>query len=1311
MDFSTFQFSDLKKCLLMGLYLLFAAGQLFAEACPEFSSGSDTPPALTLTCPDNVYTNPPPGECGLYLDFDDLQWSSSIELVDTLFTPNSFFWFGYGTTPVTLSVTDINGDTASCTFTVNVTQFQTQPECTPVQFVYITDSCDLAITPDMILTGGPYGCNEGYEAIILNSQGQPIGNEVDISFVGSPYTVQVSDVFSNLVCWGQILVSGDSLPQTITCPPDITIACHIPPESTFTGVPGVESCFPFEEIELEYEDEQLNSFCDGDDIAFEITRTWTATSPFTNISTCEQVIAARRLQLTEILFPPDYDGTDLPPLTCSDTLSPEIQADTSITGIPRVNGFNPISVACNLAITMTDSILNVCGAHFEIMRTWEAIDYCEDEKRVHVQHIVILDDAAPVFDVPDTLLVSINPECNSLTTFPPIELIEECSGFQVQIQTPWGILNTNGGVIDVAQEPGLYEADYIVTDDCQNQSSAKMYVLVTDGIISSCPPNQWVSCHTFNEQLLPALDTGDLSVLVPYGDLSFFANCDFQVDETATVDVDSCGEGVITRTFSVDLNGQTESCQQQISVETVSGFVVEFPGDRDIQCDSMPGDFGEPKISGLSCENIEISYTDEVFVNVPDYCYKIHRTWMVANTCVTGAVPDDEIVEVSEANLGLPFPDCDLDGDGDCDSLTFRDSWTAAQMPGADVANQPFSPDTDPDSDPWDGYVTYQQVINVNDTVPPIMVDCTIPDVCITGATCDTDVMLPFPEAVDCQETLNYSAVSELGIGFGPFEDVPLGTYTVTYFAVDNCNNQSLCQTTVTVVDCSPPTPVCQSQLILDLAPNTPPSIGLFASELNNGSVDNCLGGLQFSFSEDTDDVSRVFFCDDIGQQTLELYVTDLSGNQSICSLFILVQDPSFLCDPPPPSDGISGNIETEEDLGIANVSVSSTQGFNTQTDLSGLYQLETDNSSNSTSVIPIHDVDPLNGVTTFDAVLIIKHVLGNEPLTSPYKLIAGDVNSSGSVSTFDAVEIRKLILGITSQFPNNTSWRFVPEAHIFFDPQDPFAMPFPEMAVVDLPHDGSPVNFVAIKTGDLNASASPNFAGSIDERTTSEQLTFSFPDTYARDGSQISIPFHMPEEVLLGAQFALQFNTENLKLLRIEPGIFDEKSFGKNELANGILKTSWVPDSPFRANVDDVAFTLHFLVKNGGATSDFISLREMEMQAEAYTEGLEIMGVEIRATNLFDENLQAPGEMIVFPNRPEPFYEQTAIPFKLPTAAEVTFQVFDASGRQVISLSQNFAEGYQEIVVQGDELPGAGVYFFRISSEMGTAEGKLVRR
>ena len=72
---------------------------------------------------------------------------------------------------------------------------------------------------------------------------------------------------------------------------------------------------------------------------------------------------------------------------------------------------------------------------------------------------------------------------------------------------------------------------------------------------------------------------------------------------------------------------------------------------------------------------------------------------------------------------------------------------------------------------------------------------------------------------------------------------------------------------------------------------------------------------------------------------------------------------------------------------------------------------------------------DWIEGLTTYDLVCIKKHILGIEPLSNGYDIIAADANRSSSITTFDIVEFRKLILGIYQKLPMHESpWIFVPE-------------------------------------------------------------------------------------------------------------------------------------------------------------------------------------------------------------------------------------------------------------------------------------------
>ena len=116
--------------------------------------------------------------------------------------------------------------------------------------------------------------------------------------------------------------------------------------------------------------------------------------------------------------------------------------------------------------------------------------------------------------------------------------------------------------------------------------------------------------------------------------------------------------------------------------------------------------------------------------------------------------------------------------------------------------------------------------------------------------------------------------------------------------------------------------------------------------------------------------------------------------------------------------------------------------------------------------------LNPLNGITTFDLVLVHRHILGIDLLDSPLKIIAADVNNSNSISTFDMVLIRRLILNIDTEWPNGLSYIIIPANYSFPDPTNPWADPIglPLNDTFTLPtNENILIDAVRIKKGDVN--------------------------------------------------------------------------------------------------------------------------------------------------------------------------------------------------------------------------------------------------
>lgn len=209
----------------------------------------------------------------------------------------------------------------------------------------------------------------------------------------------------------------------------------------------------------------------------------------------------------------------------------------------------------------------------------------------------------------------------------------------------------------------------------------------------------------------------------------------------------------------------------------------------------------------------------------------------------------------------------------------------------------------------------------------------------------------------------------------------------------------------------------------------------------------------------------------------VELHAWDIYGQNDYCLTYVEVHGGGIVnCGIVEPLV-LSGNISTEGNSSVQNVNVQ-LSGKASQKILSrssGGYWFYIWTEGDYT-ITPSLDTHPLNGISTFDLLLIQKHILGIQALNSPYKMIAADINNSRSITTLDLIQLRKLILGLDVHFANNTSWRFVDANYVFPDVRNPWSANFPEAVTIRLGIDSRRnASFVAIKIGDLNSSAKTN--------------------------------------------------------------------------------------------------------------------------------------------------------------------------------------------------------------------------------------------
>ncbi|MEN0049933.1 MAG: hypothetical protein AAF806_22920 [Bacteroidota bacterium] len=168
----------------------------------------------------------------------------------------------------------------------------------------------------------------------------------------------------------------------------------------------------------------------------------------------------------------------------------------------------------------------------------------------------------------------------------------------------------------------------------------------------------------------------------------------------------------------------------------------------------------------------------------------------------------------------------------------------------------------------------------------------------------------------------------------------------------------------------------------------------------------------------------------------------------------------------------VQGQIMTPDSTGVSGVDILVDGEVMAETDLAGNYLIENLSVGTNYEIQPSKNINPINGTSVQDLIIIQKHNLNREPFTSLYDIIASDINNSKSISVIDLIELNKVILGRSTAFPNNTSWRFMPTT---FDTQSVditnFDFVFPESVELQVRATNDRINFTGIKIGDVNDS------------------------------------------------------------------------------------------------------------------------------------------------------------------------------------------------------------------------------------------------
>ncbi len=809
-----------------------------------------------------------------------------------------------------------------------------------------------------------------------------------------------------------------------------------------------------------------------------------------------------------------------------------------------------------------------------------------------------------------------------------------------------------------------------------------------------------------------------------------------------------CNEGRLTRRFiAIDASGnRSDTCFQYIDVRKEHNYEIKFPKDvLNYGCAEALQDTME--WNELGCDLLAISKDTSIFAVDGDFCYEWQIRHRVINWCEVKGNPvavgisrnedkDDEIGEDDVYVIVRPDGRAFVDDNND-ETDGFLQEVTST------------------------GYWEYTQVIEIVDTIAPTIIPdhhepfCTYTEDCVGGVDffftlfdfCgenDLKIRVFYDENDDGIEddTLSDDQVRGRVPKFRLRGDYPLGDHSFRIEITDGCGNTVREQFQFSVVDCKAPAPICVEQLSVELSPVFP------ARDVDgDGDEDS---GMNVVWVSDFRPVSRfedcteirysihrvdeiahpdsnniLVTCDDPNPLQVCIYAWDSSfnpdrvqpdssvggPNYDYCTAFIDIQDNLHdLCNGGFSTNVISGKINTQEGVPVEGVTVhlsGGTERMEASND-QGSYTFSEVRTGYDYTLTPGLPQEPLDGVSTFDLVLISKFILGIQNFTSPHQFIAADVNRSGAVSTLDLIQLRKMILHIEKEFPNNDSWRFVDAAFPMEGDVRNWLRELPEGISINNfnPFLEKSHDFIAVKVGDVNSSNSVirKWVDNEDRRD-AKPLDLTYRVSMEETGEAI-VNLYADVTGIEGFQFTLSFDPERYAFrgAAFHEAIMNEENVGLKFVSDGLLMVSWNGPVPVNTKKTSklLSFRLRPLYEQNGAPLP-LELNSRLIPSEAYDQNHRIHPLQLSAADPGKERFT------VLKAAPNPFRDRTNLSFFLPEAGEVTLEVIDQNGQRLFSQNYYFNTGWNQLIIRNEELKGSGLYFYRLKNQQAIHTGKLM--
>jgi gliding motility-associated-like protein len=804
--------------------------------------------------------------------------------------------FPLGTTINTFVVTDAAGNTATCSFTVTITDDEDPTlECpAPINVNVDAGICGAVVTFDT-----PQGFDNSGDVTVTQIAGPASGETFPVGT--TTVTFQVEDASGN----------------TATCNFDVTVNDNEAPEitsvSNITQNVDVNSCA----ATVEYELPTATDNCEGVEVTLTEGLASGETFPLGETTVTYTATDAAGNEVTTTFT-----------VTVVDNIAPEITCTNDIFDTVGENGTTAVVTydapvaADNCEFTVEQTAGLASGSEFPLgttTNTFVVTDAAGNTATCSFE-VTITDDEDPTLECPAPINVYVDAGiCGAVVTF----------------DTPEGL--DNSGDVTVAQIAGPVSGEtfpvgtttvtFQVEDASGNTATCSFEVTVNDNeapeitSVSNIVQNVDVnSCSATVEYELPTATDNCEGVTVEMTE-GLASGSEFPLGETTlTYTATDASGNEVTTTFTVTVvdNIVPEiTCTNDI-FETVgeNGTTAVVNYDAPVASDNC--EFTVEQTTGLaSGAEFPLGTTTNTFV-VTD------TAGNSASCSFEVTITDDE-----DPTLECPAPiNVNVD-EGICGAVVTFDTPQGLDNSGDVTVTQiagPASGETFPVGtttvtfqveDASGNTATCSFDVTVNDNEAPEITSVSNITQNVDIDSCSATVEYEPPTATDSCEGVTVTLTEGLASG----ETFPLGVTEVTYTATDTSGNEVTTTFTVTVVDNIVPEITCTNDIFDTVGENGTTAVATYDAPV---ASDNC----EFTVEQTAGLASGSEF--PLGTTTNTFVVTDAAGNTATCSFEVTItddEDPTLECPAP-----ISINVDT----GIcgAVVTFETPQGFDNSGDV-----------------------------------------------------------------------------------------------------------------------------------------------------------------------------------------------------------------------------------------------------------------------------------------------------------------------------------------------------------------------------------------